>query len=99
MLTNLDKLFWNQLTELATGAGLSGVWDQFLDLSGWTLNNAGQWNLTAPDEAFAEAHGKTNPFEDFATSWEVYFSGEADQVSNATLQAKLDLIDSTLQQI
>jgi Ca2+-binding RTX toxin-like protein len=84
---------WDSEEELTIGAGLTNVWDQWLGLSGWTQSGSGDWNYSAPNAAFAEAYGQTNPYEDLATSWELYFSGNADQVNNSTLQAKLDLID------
>jgi Ca2+-binding RTX toxin-like protein len=44
----------------------------FFELSHWRKIK-GAWTFN-PAAVFARDYGKTNPFEDFATSWEVYFS-------------------------
>lgn len=43
---------------------------------------------------FARGYGGVNPYEDFATSWELYFAnGRSTSASNSQLAAKLRLID------
>jgi Ca2+-binding RTX toxin-like protein len=85
---------WDSQDELINGSGLSSLWDQWLSASGWYESGADNWRYTAPSAAFAEAYGQTNPYEDFATVWELYFSGDAGSVTNGTLQSKLDMLDT-----
>ena len=60
--------------------------DNFRKISGWrelwfplpsytqsTAQNDNWWYLTAKDNTFARAYGKTNPKEDYCTTWESYF--------------------------
>lgn len=84
---------WDSELELTIGAGLPGRWDQFVGISGWTQSASGSWSHSDSSSAFVYDYSETNPFEDFATTWELYFSGDADQVTNGNLQAKLDFID------
>lgn len=84
---------WDSEAELAIGANLPGLWDTWLGVSGWTQSGSGSWSHSDSDAAFAEDYGQTNPFEDFATTWELYFSGDAGQVTNSNLQTKLGLLD------
>ena len=85
-------------------------WDGFKDLSGWTetdksadanfvLSTNGDWyHETAA--TFARDYGKTNPKEDFATSFSAYFmdeSGETYSGDGATnIPDKIDFIDDFL---
>ena len=85
---------WDGQMELDAATSLTNLWNQWLNTSGWTESGSGNWTYTAPSAAFAEAYGQTNPYEDFATVWELYFSGNADSVTNSTLQSKLDMVDS-----
>lgn len=85
---------WDGDDEMTIGAGQSNLWDQWLSASGWSESSPGNWNYSAPAAAFAESYGQTNPYEDFGTVWELYFSGDAGSVSNGTLQSKLDMIDT-----
>ena len=90
---------WDSEAELTIGAGLSGIWDDFLDISGWTQSASGAWSHSDSSSAFVYDYSEANPFEDFATTWELYFSGDADQVSNSNLQSKLDFIDDVFAEI
>ncbi len=85
---------WDSDDEMTIGAGRNNLWDQWLGASGWSESSPGNWNYSAPSAAFAESYGQTNPYEDFGTVWELYFSGDADSVSNSTLQSKLDMLDT-----
>jgi hypothetical protein len=82
----------------------NGKFDEWKSLSGWikkttagagqTLSKDGQWvyNTNAP---FARDYGKTNPYEDFTTSFEAYFDLQTGQLSYSELvrqQAKLGFI-------
>lgn len=61
----------------------------FFDLSAWRHTSAG-WVYKNLDAVFASDYGKTNPYEDFATSFEVYYS----QTKPASQwQAKWDYMD------
>ena len=85
---------WDSQAEQESGAGISSLFDQWIDTSGWSQDSNGNWHHTAPSSAFAEAYGQTDPYEDWGTTWELFFSGNADSVTNSTLQHKLDLVDS-----
>lgn len=84
---------WDSDLELSIGADLPGAWDEFLSISGWQQSASGDWSHSDSSDAFVFDYSETNPFEDSATAWELYFSGNADQVTNSNLQAKLDFID------
>ncbi|HYO08104.1 MAG TPA: calcium-binding protein [Tepidisphaeraceae bacterium] len=63
----------------------------FFELSHWR-DTRGDWTYD-PDAAFANDYGKTNPYEDFATALEVYFSRTR---RPSEWQAKWDYIDEFL---
>ena len=74
---------WESSVELsAVDPALSDAFDGFMTLSGWTDVNPhssgysqshdGQW-WYANSAAFASDYGRSNPFEDFSTIWQVYF--------------------------
>ncbi len=59
---------WDEVTE---NPGIKA----FFDLSAWRHTSAG-WTYKNLDAVFASDYGRTNPYEDFATSFEVYYSKE-----------------------
>lgn len=93
---------WDSDLELTTfNSAWTGRWADFLALSGWTdsnpndpqnytLSGDGTWWYLS-NSSFAETYGQTNPYEDSATIWEYYFSGQSTQ--DPGLQAKLDWLD------
>lgn len=85
MTTFIHELFHNFDTgEEQRAAGLSGQgWTNFLNLSGWTqtrpsnmtgwaVSTDGKWYYRT-NAAFSRAYSRTNPFEDFSTTAELYF--------------------------
>ena len=94
---------WDSETELSSVSGtLGGHWDTFLGLSSWTQTNPnsggftqshdGQWWYANSSE-FAENYGRTNPYEDMATMFELYFN-DGPGTGTSNLDQKLDLVDS-----
>lgn len=95
---------------------LTGAWSSFLAKSGWTqsqkagylLSGDGKWWYN-PTATFAREYGKKNPYEDFATTMEVYFdqwrqqadatAALAQPVTQSGLDGKLDVIDGLFEQM
>ncbi|MCH2183037.1 MAG: hypothetical protein MK108_13620 [Mariniblastus sp.] len=93
---------WDSELELTrVNAGWSGRANSFQQLSHWTtIPHAGMpfipsldgqwWYLPTSADGFAREYGKTNPYEDLATVWEHYFSGQT--ALDPGLQSKLDYV-------
>jgi Ca2+-binding RTX toxin-like protein len=97
--SQLDELMVHELAHNWQFA--SGLWDRWLPLSGWRRLNVveemagfdpqpglsadGHWWYNVGAQ-FARDYGKTNPKEDWATSWEVYYK----QMSNPNDSAARD---------
>jgi Ca2+-binding RTX toxin-like protein len=79
----------------------------FRNLSGWVESDAqpsknhlatkatdDKWWYVNPDQ-FARDYGKSNPLEDYATTWETYFMNRyhGTTMGNKIVQAKLDNLD------
>jgi hypothetical protein len=87
------------------------VWYQFVSLSGWTndlstyLADPGAYVLSTDQSwwhsksaSFARDYAKTNPYEDYASSFQAYFlqfANESDVGANKIPQ-KIDNIDQLL---
>lgn len=95
---------WDSELERSNAYGsLTGTWQTFLNLSGWTDSNPNNpaytqssdgdwWYLTG--SAFYDSYGRTNPYEDFATTWELYFDPAASTSDEALMAAKLATLDT-----
>ena len=92
---------WDSELELSQlPVDLSSLITTFKSISGWTDQDPGSASYTQSldgqwwylnDSVFFENYGRTNVYEDFATSFEAYFNGET--VTDPDLQARLDLLD------
>lgn len=94
---------WDSALELASiSAGAEALWETFLAESDWLSENPGdpgayslsldgQWWYRS-DAIFAENYGRTNPYEDWSTVWELYFDADADEGLRALLADKLGLL-------
>jgi Ca2+-binding RTX toxin-like protein len=51
----------------------SSIWGDFKDESDWSNPLLGSWSHDASDDDFVVDYGQTNPYEDFATVFELYF--------------------------
>ena len=95
---------WDSVLEQETlhGTELAGQYNTFTALSDWqnvdpgsgyTQSTDGQWYYQS-SAAFSDDHGRTNPMEDFATSWEYYFRNYEDVgMNHGDLQSKFDFVD------
>lgn len=95
---------WDSEAERANAyASLAGTVQQFHNISGWTNSNPGSssysqsgdgnwWHLTSAP--FFDSYGMTNPYEDMATTWELYFDPAASGSDRALMSAKLAHLDS-----
>ena len=96
---------WDSEMELTNAnASWIGRWNNFTGLSGWTNTNPNdsvnyslsldqQWWYSS-NSTFFENYGRTNPYEDSATTWEFLFSG--DSTADPILQSKLSQINALL---
>ncbi|MEE2737404.1 MAG: calcium-binding protein [Planctomycetota bacterium] len=89
-------------------------WSQWKDLSGWTttdmssnsdysVSNNGNWYYLN-SASFARSYGKTNPYEDWATSFAAYFMDYTDENYSgapgpSAISDKLEFVDSFLDSI
>ncbi|MDB4534155.1 DUF4347 domain-containing protein [Vicingaceae bacterium] len=90
---------WDSDLEMTASQSLVGQWDQFIAISDWQDNDPGGYTQSTDGQwwynsgaSFADDYGKTNPFEDFATVFESYFSSGPSSPNNG-LQLKLDAVD------
>jgi hypothetical protein len=61
---------------------------------GGTHDNFGWYRTTNDRREFARGYGGTNAYEDWATTWELYFNqNRSTWASNPTLRAKLQWVD------
>lgn len=78
----------------------TSLWNSFLQISGWrttpaagyTLSTDGQWYYRS-NATFAREYGRTNPKEDFATSWELYFQNNVNYFTGP-IGSKLLAVDA-----
>ncbi|MCH2180058.1 MAG: hypothetical protein MK106_14770 [Mariniblastus sp.] len=96
---------WDSEMELtAVDSSWIGRWNNFTGLSDWTAINPNdsvnyslsldqQWWYSS-NSTFFENYGRTNPYEDSATTWEFLFYG--DSAGDAILQDKLDHVNALL---
>ncbi len=86
----------NELTDL-------GVFNQFMKISGWTQKKptSGSYTKSKDGEwwykssaSFARDYGRTNPREDWSTTWQAYF--DAGYSSSSPIAAKLKIVDGVL---
>ncbi len=97
---------WDGELELQTLSAAAGqLWNSFLALSGWQESNPGGgthqqsldgewWYLQ--NAAFHDSYGRTNPFEDFATTWELFFDPNASAGNQQLMAAKLAVLDQLM---
>ncbi|MEM7457023.1 MAG: calcium-binding protein [Planctomycetota bacterium] len=95
---------WDSELEMATiGNGAESNWIDFTAQSGWTdtnpnsneytqSNDGSSWYLSATN--FYSNYARTNPREDFAVSWEVFFNPDVSASAKAPIQGKLDAIEN-----
>ena len=61
---------------------------------GGDFENKGWYRTTNNRQEFARGYGGTNAYEDWATTWELYFNqNRSTRASNPVLTAKLKLVD------
>jgi hypothetical protein len=79
---------WNPPTSIRAGMYVGANFD-----GGFGVNNG--WYRKSNDKyEFASAYGGTNPFEDWATVWEHYFThGKSTTASNDKLEQKLKFVE------
>ncbi len=83
---------WDQESELTTASGTLAGWTTgFRNLSHWSGPYNGNWHHTH-NASFASDYGKTDPFEDVATTWQYVFSGKT--TNDPKLQTKLDHVNT-----
>lgn len=91
---------WDYELFLSSIQSFKRVWTNFLAQSGWTLTKPdtgnyvkstdGSWWHRA-DAPFARDYGKRNPYEDWATTWPVYFNFAT---ANENIDGKLNVVES-----
>ena len=90
---------WDSAAEINNVfAGSGDIWDSFLAVSSWTQTNPGgndflnsfdgQWYYHQ-DASFAYSYSRTNPREDFATTFEVAYDESLGVSINPSLNSKL----------
>ncbi len=100
---------WDSELEMTSALdNLQGLWDSFMSISQWqpddpgpgyTQSLDGQWWYLSTAE-FAEDYGRSNPHEDFSTSWQYYFGDYQDaSLDHSGLQSKMDLLDALFDQL
>lgn len=95
---------WDEEIQIqAYSSSLEGQIDAFRALSGWTAtdqtgnsnytqsHDEGWWYLS--NSYFAADYGRTNPFEDLATTWEYYFENQSSS-DHGDMQSKFDWLDN-----
>ncbi len=98
---------WDDDFELeAVSAQVGLLWNDFLNVGGWTDTDPGSSNYTQSNDgnwwyinsaSFADPYGRTNPNEDMATIWEHYFNHG--MTGDANLLQKLDIVDQVIQSV
>ncbi len=96
---------WDSEEEMASiGPATDSLWQEFLDSSGWTETNPndafnysqsadGQW-WYVKDAHFAWDYGRTNPHEDWATTWAAYFDANLSTAVRNSLASKFAVLDT-----
>ncbi len=97
---------WDSTLELSTASSsLSTTWSDFKSVSDWrdvdpqnaqySLSGNGQWWYLT-NSPFYDSYGQTDPYEDFSTTWELYFDPNASASDMTLMSQKLAVLDQLM---